>query len=85
MPGPPMAGGPMPDADFGDEGEGAGGANKNAGGEDQGQMAPEYKSVETVRRDFPEAWIWSEWKIRGYAARSIRPTARLHDQTLNRP
>ncbi len=46
---------------------GAGGANEKAGGGERGQTVPEYKSVETVRKDFPEAWIWSELNTAGYA------------------
>ncbi len=45
---------------------GAGGGNEKADG-DQGQNAPEYKSVELVRQNFPEAWIWSQFKTTGYA------------------
>ncbi len=46
---------------------GAGGANEKAGGGERGQTMPEYKSVETVRQNFPEAWIWSELNTAGYA------------------
>ncbi len=56
---------PMPAPGAGPPSQGIG-ERGGAGGE-KGQSAPEYKSVELVRQNFPEAWIWSQFKTTGYA------------------
>ncbi len=48
----------------------------------QEEMAPEYKPVDTVRKDFPEAWIWSELSSTGYDCHMIHnPIGAQHSLT----
>ena len=61
----PMEGAPAPGAG---RGGAAGGAPPNEK-TTSGASSPQYKNVESVRRDFPESWIWSEYSLTGYAPR----------------